>query len=96
LKLLLPALFILSCGGGEVGPKPNGNDLPEPTWELVWSEEFDGSVIDQSTWTPEVMPDPFNEELQYYTDRIDTDPGANAWLENGTLIIEARREDFEH
>jgi beta-glucanase (GH16 family) len=42
------------------------------------------------------MPDPFNNELQYYTDRVDSDAGANAWLENGALIIEARREDFEH
>ena len=29
------------------------------------------------------MPDPFNEELQYYTDRVDTELGANAWLEDG-------------
>jgi beta-glucanase (GH16 family) len=42
------------------------------------------------------MPDPYNEELQYYTDRVDTAPGANAWLESGMLTIEARREDFAH
>jgi beta-glucanase (GH16 family) len=66
------------------------------SWELVWADEFDGSVIDQDNWTPEVMPDPNNEELQYYTNRIDAAPGANAWLENGALIIEARREDFAH
>ena len=65
-------------------------------WELVWADEFDGEVLDQTSWTPEVMPDPFNEELQYYTDRVDDTPGANAWLEDGVLVIEARREAFEH
>jgi beta-glucanase (GH16 family) len=62
----------------------------------VWADEFDGRLIDQSAWTPEVMPNPFNEELQYYTGRVDTAPGANAWLEDGALIIEARREDYAH
>lgn len=71
-------------------------ESPGPPWELVWADEFDGDVIDQEAWTPLVMPDPFNEELQYYTDRVDAEPGANAWLEDGTLVIEARREAFEH
>ncbi len=85
----------LLCGGC-------GRDHTEPPedglfgWALVWADEFDGAVIDQGSWTPEVMPDPFNEELQYYTDRVDGQPGANAWLEDGVLVIEARREDFEH
>ncbi len=67
-----------------------------PGWELVWADEFDGARIDRESWTPEVMPDPYNEELQYYTDRVDGDPGANAWLEDGALVIEARAEPFEH
>jgi beta-glucanase (GH16 family) len=77
-----------------------GGDPPQdaalPGWELVWADEFDGPVLDQGSWTPEVMPDPYNEELQYYTDRVDAAPGANAWLEDGALVIEARREDFAH
>ena len=42
------------------------------------------------------MPDPHNNELQYYPERVDDDPGANIWLEDGALVIEARREDYEH
>jgi beta-glucanase (GH16 family) len=90
---LLVAVTILGCTPEDtgLGPVPSGED-----WELAWADEFDGDSIDQDVWTPEVMPDPHNEELQYYTDRVDGDPGANAWLEDGALIIEARREDFEH
>ncbi|MGH7699884.1 MAG: glycoside hydrolase family 16 protein [Gemmatimonadales bacterium] len=67
-----------------------------PGWAPEWADEFTGSAIDQASWTPEVMPDPHNEELQYYTGRVDAAPGANAWLEDGALVIEARREAFEH
>ncbi len=89
--------LLAGCGAAEITQQQPGNGDPsEPSWELAWADEFNGTIIDQSTWTPEVMPDPFNNELQYYTDRIDTDSGANAWLENGALIIEARREDFAH
>jgi len=63
---------------------------------LVWQDEFDGTKLDRTSWNVEVMPDPYNEELQYYPDRTDDTPGANAWLEDGMLIIEARREDYEH
>ncbi len=69
---------------------------PPPGWELAWSDEFNDRELDQDSWTPVVMPDPFNEELQYYTNRVDEVVGANAWLENGALVIEARREDYEH
>lgn len=90
------AALLAGCASDDIAPAPDEEEGPASNWELAWADEFDGSVIDAATWTPEVMPDPFNQELQYYTDRIDGDPGANAWLEDGALIIEARREDFEH
>lgn len=94
---VVAAALLAGCATEEIAREnPANEEPPAVVWELVWADEFDGTAIDQGTWTPEVMPDPFNEELQYYTDRIDTDPGANAWLEDGALIIEARREDFEH
>ncbi len=68
----------------------------DETWERVWADEFDGSRLDTTAWTSEVMPDPHNEELQYYPGRIDEEPGANAWLEDGVLVIEAREEAYEH
>lgn len=65
-------------------------------WELVWQDEFDTGRLDESSWQIELMPDPYNEELQYYPDRPANSPGANVLVEDGVLSIEARREDFEH
>jgi beta-glucanase (GH16 family) len=96
IVLVVAAAFLAGCATEEIA-RDEADQAPPPVgWELAWADEFNGTAINQGTWTPEVMPDPFNEELQYYTDRIDGDPGANAWLEDGALIIEARREDFEH
>lgn len=62
---------------------------------LVWSDEFDGTGLpDPARWSYDVgdgCPELCgwgNNELQYYTEgRIE-----NARLENGHLVIEARRE----
>lgn len=57
---------------------------------LVWSEEFDGPTIDHSIWTYNVGAGGFgNGELQYHTARPE-----NAYIENGKLVIEARRERY--
>jgi beta-glucanase (GH16 family) len=70
---------------------------PAPgSWELEWQDEFDGPRLDSAHWNVVLMPDPFNEELQYYTDRADSSPGANVFVENGVLTIEAREEDYAH
>ncbi|WP_415407801.1 family 16 glycosylhydrolase [Sulfurovum sp. CS9] len=61
-------------------------------WKLVWSDEFNYEGLpDKSKWTCE---EGFirNEEKQYYT----RDRKENARVENGTLIIEARKEKFEN
>lgn len=55
-------------------------------WELVWSDEFDGSILDDSIWNYEIGYIR-NNELQYYANRTE-----NVRLENGKLIIEARKE----
>ncbi len=60
-------------------------------WQLVWQDEFNGEVIDLSNWTFNLGGGGWgNGEDQYYTDRPE-----NARLENGYLVIEARREDFK-
>lgn len=57
---------------------------------LVWSDEFDGPAVDQSTWTFNTGGSGFgNGELQYYTARPE-----NVHIENGNLVIEARRENY--
>lgn len=56
-------------------------------WCLVWSDEFNGSSVDRNNWKFETGGGGWgNNELQYYTD------GANARVENGMLIITARKE----
>jgi len=63
------------------------------TWEQVWGDEFEGQGLPNSEkWYYETGGDGWgNQEQQYYT-RDDTD---NARLENGHLIIEARKESFK-
>jgi beta-glucanase (GH16 family) len=59
-------------------------------WELVWSDEFDGTAIDSTKWTHEVNAwGGGNNELQYYTDRP-----LNSRIEDGKLVIEAHKETF--
>jgi len=85
---------LAACGAGD--DVADGDDPAPISWELVWQDEFTAERLDRTSWTVEVMPDPYNEELQYYPDRADDTPGANVWLQDGMLVIEARREDFEH
>ena len=59
---------------------------------MIWQDEFDTSQIDKSNWTFETDGDGFgNNELQFYT----TDRKENARVEDGNLIIEARKEQWE-
>jgi beta-glucanase (GH16 family) len=61
-------------------------------WKVVWSDEFDvdGSP-DTSKWTFDIGNWGWgNNELQYYTEARPE----NARIENGNLIIEARKNDM--
>lgn len=61
-------------------------------WQLVWADEFEGSGLPDSTkWIYDVGNWGWgNNEPQYYTkSRIE-----NARLEDGNLIIEARKNDM--
>jgi beta-glucanase (GH16 family) len=61
-------------------------------YQLVWQDEFDYTGLpDPAKWNYDVGGHGWgNNELQYYTD------GGNAWVEDGRLIIEARREKKEN
>lgn len=63
-------------------------------WKLVWSDEFNGAGLPDTTkWDYNTGGNGFgNNELQYYT-RARTQ---NARVENGRLIITARKEDWEN
>ena len=84
-------LFIcLSAGIGCSGPKP----LPASKgMKLVWNDEFNYTGLpDKTKWNYDVGGDGWgNNELQYYTaDRLE-----NARVENGHLVIETRKEDWQ-
>lgn len=93
-------LFIVLSFSGCKSPEDLGGchfqDGPEG-YQLVWSDEFDGTEIDRAKWSfdlgdgcdrGEGLCGWGNNELQYYTDRPE-----NAFIsENGTLVIRARRE----
>lgn len=59
-------------------------------WQLVWSDEFDRPEINPFNWTRETGGSGWgNNEWEYYTNR-DT----NAFIEDGHLVIQALKEDF--
>lgn len=59
-------------------------------WKLVWSDEFAGKEIDFTKWSVEENGHGGgNNELQFYVDRPE-----NVRVENGNLVIEARRGKF--
>lgn len=64
---------------------------PEPpqdtsSYQLVWSDEFDGSTIDTSFWNFEINGNGGgNHEQEYYQPQ-------NASIENGNLVITAKKE----
>jgi beta-glucanase (GH16 family) len=65
---------------------------PLEGYELLWNDEFDGSALDQSSWTYETGTGSNgwgNGEWQYYTSR-----SQNSRIENGSLVIEARKENY--
>ncbi len=68
----------------------NSFNLFAQSWKLIWSDEFDGATINSSFWSFETGTGTYgwgNNELQYYTNRLE-----NAKIENGMLVITARQE----
>lgn len=75
----------------EVTPTVMTQQTDGENWEIVWSDEFEGTSVDTSKWTYDVGDWGWgNNELQYYT----VNRPENARIEDGALIIEARKDDF--
>lgn len=62
--------------------------VDELQYELVWSDEFNGTAIDNETWNFWIGTS-YNYELQIYTDRE-----KNAFIEDGMLHLQAHRENY--
>ena len=74
---------------GAVGTQPTPG-APPGFSRLVWSDEFTGSTISSANWGFDLGGGGWgNNELENYTNR-----SVNARIENGMLVIEARRENF--
>ncbi|HEY8939295.1 MAG TPA: glycosyl hydrolase [Cellvibrio sp.] len=82
LRLLTPGMFALGVGLAAA------NSYAQTP---IWADEFNGTRIDNSTWSYKVGGDGNgNGELQYYTARSE-----NVYIEDGKLVIEAKREAYE-
>jgi beta-glucanase (GH16 family) len=82
--LYCPALLLICC---------NESKKTAPGIKPVWSDEFDYKGLpDKTKWNYDVGGHGWgNNELQFYTEkRLE-----NARVENGNLVIEARRERWD-
>lgn len=85
LALAITVALILSCF------------LSARAQSVVWQENFDGPTVNGETWTYDFGDGSEraagygwgNSELEYYTSRSE-----NVRIENGSLLIEARKENF--
>ena len=59
-------------------------------YQLVWADEFSGSTLDLTKWTPQIGGGGWgNSELQHYTNR-----SQNIAVSGGTLKIIALQENY--
>lgn len=88
----LAFVLLLACKSADVTSPMSVTTTP-PTRKLVWSDEFDKAGSPDSTkWSYEVGGNGWgNNELQFYTRQR----AENARIENGRLIIEARKEAYQ-
>lgn len=82
---LVACLPLVGCS-----PVSEAGDMPSASWELVWSDEFDGVALDRTKWIPEQSCwGGGNNERQCYTDRPE-----NIEVSDGILRLKARKESF--
>ena len=68
----------------QTGGAPYGN------WNIVWSDEFNGTTINSKVWTYDIGNNGWgNNELEYYTSRTN-----NARVTGGMLHIDAQQESY--
>ena len=91
VNVALVLLLVFCC----VSPQQPGKSAKQSRgpWKLVWSDEFDyNGLPDEKKWDYDVGGHGWgNKELQFYTARRQE----NARVEDGHLIIEARKESWE-
>lgn len=90
LLLLYAAACLAGCSAKSTAVAIKSAPLADAGWSLVWADEFDGTELDRTKWTPEKSCwGGGNNERQCYTDRLE-----NVSVEGGLLLLKARREAF--
>ncbi|WP_246222773.1 glycoside hydrolase family 16 protein [Maribellus comscasis] len=88
LMLLLCFCMFITTRAQDLGSEAESKNTK---WELAWEDNFDTDGLpDKNIWSYEVGHIR-NNEAQYYTERRIE----NARVENGNLIIKARKDNFE-
>lgn len=100
LTVILLVVFTIACKKGEdssagiitTTPTPPVTPAPAKPYQLVWADEFDKDGLPDSVlWGYDQGNSGFgNSELEYYTYQRPE----NARVENGNLVIEARKESY--
>ncbi|MDG2493667.1 MAG: hypothetical protein P8M75_04290, partial [Luminiphilus sp.] len=97
LLALCMVFAVSACGGGSAESPVIEPFYPEASaeWQLVWSDEFDGSALDAGNWEVQTgdgsqygLTRWGNDELQWYTPD-------NLVVEDGILRVEARSEQAQ-
>ena len=84
IALSLAAVVGVSVGG--CSSDPQGDTRP---YQLVWSDEFDGTALDDSKWTIETGSSFGTQQLDFDTARAD-----NISVSGGNLVFTARKESY--
>lgn len=98
-SLAISLVFTLNACGDDKGITTSGGEDEDPDttstneeYEMVWSDEFNyEGPPDPNKWNFEIGASGWgNNELQYYTDRLE-----NARVADSVLTITARKEDYK-
>jgi len=94
---IIMTLFVMLVSACATPTPPPPTAMPEPSptpegwrpgWNLVWHDEFDSDNLDLTNWTFDLGASGWgNSELEQYTNNPE-----NVRIENGQLIIEARKD----
>ncbi len=99
LPVILCLSFLLAACAAPI-PEPISTPIPTPVpfptakwerqgWVMAWQDEFDDTELDLKNWTFDIGGGGWgNQEWEAYTDRSE-----NVRVEDGMLVIEARREE---
>lgn len=84
--------FILAVSGMTIMKNDGAEVYAADSWNLIWSDEFNGTSLDTSVWSYEKGNGDWgwgNGEVEYYTDRKD-----NVNVADGCLQLIAKKENY--